>query len=77
MLMSVVEFLGSCMVLQFSLPKGCDRARFGFTVLELCSPFLSMLSLSAFEVGEIVAILGGGVTVASTDSAFCFLSFCS
>lgn len=66
MLMSVMEFLGSGMLLQFSLPKGGEGAGFGFGVLEFCCPFLSTLSCSASELGMM-----------GLDSAFCFLGFCS
>lgn len=76
MFMSVVEFIGSCMVGQLSLRKG-EEAVFGFSGLEFCCLCPSMPSFSALLTGVTPTMLGAGVTIAGMDSAFCFLGFCS
>ena len=76
MLISVAEFLGSCMVAQFSLWK-VEVARFGFRAFGFCCESTLMpSSFSAFEAGA-AAIVGFGATVAGMDSFFCFLDFWS
>lgn len=77
MLISVVEFLGSCMVAQLSLWNDGEAAIFCFEALEFCCvspPMPSSTSMLADrEAGAVVT----ETTVAGIDSIFCLLGFCS